>query len=167
METQEMTQCSKCGTPIKNVIMIDGKPYGTECATNVLGINQLPSWFKGGDWNEAKLVYEAKAKENAIEFSERKNITSKHWADFIRLSRALRSARKRDNQWEANFIESIKTQAGFYTLTNEGCKFDTMEEAELGWNGSMGSFPYLVREIKGLAGLSEKQIQLLEKIEAK
>lgn len=165
METT--TLCYKCSTPIKNIIIIDGKPYGSECATHILGINQLPFWFKGGDWNDAKMLYEANAKEEVIKFNESKKITSKHWADFVRLSMAYKNARRRSNDWEMNFIWSIKDQAGFYTLVEEVCNFETMEEAELGWKSYMGSFPYLMTEIKGIAGLSDKQIQLLEKIENK
>ncbi len=160
-------QCTKCGTSIKNVIIIDGKPYGTECATTVLGIKQLPSWFKGGDWNKAKSEQETKESQNKIDFEQRRIITSKNWADFIRLSKASLVARKRDNDFEINFIDSIKSQAGFFTLTSEGYKFDTMEEAEKGWKEYMGSFPYLGAEIKGISGLSEKQIDILEKIENK
>lgn len=163
----ENCQCSKCGTVIKNVIMIQGKPYGTECATTVLGIKQLPSWFKGGDWDKAKLDNEALNEQNKIDFEQRRLITSKNWNDFIRLSKASLSARKRGNDFETNFIDSIKSQAGFYTLTVEGCVFDTMEDAEKGWKGYMGTFPYLAREIKGISGLSDRQIQLLEKIESK
>lgn len=145
--------------------MIDNKPYGTECATTVLGIKQLPSWFKGGDWNKAKLEYDKQAEKNRLHLEERRRITAKHWPDFIRLSKAHLKARVNDNDWGTGFIESIKSQAGFYTLTVEGCKFATMEEAEKGWNAAFGSFPYLERDIKGIAGLSDKQINILERIE--
>ncbi len=159
-------QCTKCGTSIKNVIIINGKPYGTECATTVLGIKQLPSWFKGGDWDKAKIEQDANQNKIRADFEQRKIITSKHWNDFIRLSKASLKARREDNEWAVNFIDSIKGQAGFYTLTVEGCVFDTMESAEIGWKDYMGTFPYLQNEIKGLSGLSQKQIEILEKIES-
>ncbi len=160
-------QCTKCGTSIKNVIIINGKPYGTECASAILGIKQLPTWFKGGDWDKAKLEQDALDEKNRIAFQEAKIITSKNWNDFIRLSKASVKARNRDNDWEINFINSLSEQAGFYTLTVGGCKFETMEEAEKGWFDGLGSFPYLYSEIKGIDGLSQKQIELLEKIENK
>lgn len=159
------TSCTKCGTKIKNVILIGGKPYGTECATTVLGIKQLPSWFKSGDWDKAKLEHDKHETKNHVNFQTRRDITRNNWADFIRLSKASLKARRNGNEWAFNFIESITKQVGFYTLTVEGCKFKTMEDAELGWNETMGSFPYLEREIKGIAELSEKQVEILEKIE--
>lgn len=164
---KDFTQCCKCGTQIMNVITIDGKPYGTECATNILGIEQLPLWFKGGDWNSAKLAHDENERNQINELKNRKEITSKYWTDFIRLSRALRKARNKGNDWEVKFINNISSQCGFYTLINEGCEFDTMEEAEIGWKPYMGTFPYLVCDIKGICGLSDRQIEILEKIENK
>lgn len=163
----ENCQCYKCGTSIKNVITINGKHYGTECATGILGIKQLPNWFKGGDWDKAKLEKDAFDNKNRQKFEERRLITAKNWGDFIRLSKASLSARRRSNDFEINFIDSIRSQSGFYTLTIEGCVFDTMEDAEKGWKSYMGSFPYLEQEINGISGLSERQIELLEKIERK
>jgi hypothetical protein len=164
---ENYTCCTKCGTTIKNIILIGGKPYGTECAETVLGIKQLPSWFKGGDWDKAKAEQEKKTETLKVDFQNRREITRKNWADFIRLSKAQLSARRRNNDWEANFISSLKGQCGFYTLTVEGCKFETMEDAEKHWNSAFGTFPYLSKEIKGISALSEKQINLLEKIESK
>lgn len=164
---ENFTQCAKCGTVIKNIIIINNLPYGTECATTILGIKQLPSWFKGGDWDTAKLEHDKHMEQLNNDFERRRAITTKHWDNFIRLSRAMKGARVRGNQWEQNFISSIKTQAGFYTLTSEGCHFDTMEQAENGWKEYMGGFPYLTNDINGIAALSSKQLDILERIESK
>ena len=161
--------CSMCGVTIKNIVTIDGKSYGTDCATKVLGINNLPSWFKGGDWDSAKLDYDMLYKKRVEDFKLVKQRTSKHWSEYIRLSKALHSASVRGNDWEVSFITSISNQTGLPNLIGrEGLKFETMEDAELGWNTSyFGSFPYIERDISGINGLSQKQIDILERIESK
>lgn len=162
-----METCSKCGTAIKNVVMIHGKGYGTECATKVLGISQMPTWFKGGDWDSAKSLHDANQAKQIMEFELRKEYTKDSWSDFVRLSNAKKAAYRNGDDWGLNFIDSIASKLGFLNLTSEGCKFKTFEEAQIGWKEYMGSFPYLYRKCSAIVELSENQIALFEKIESR
>ena len=159
-----MTTCTKCGAHITNIILIDGLPYGSDCAETVLGIKQLPSWFKGGDWDKAKAENDKFQLERAEQFKLVREYTRKHWNDFMRLSIALKKARSYDNVWEINFISSLSEQAGFNNLTS-ATEYSTMDEAEKNWKFYNGSFPYLYNDIKGLSALSDKQINIFERIE--
>lgn len=161
--------CSRCGAGLINIVIIDGKVYGTECAASVLGLKELPSWFKGGDWTKASEEHRKDEEQRAEEFKIVRERTSKYWSEFIRLSKAYYNARVRGNEFGTSFISSISQQAGFPNLACEKTSFfETFEEAEKNWNMNyMGSFPYIYRDIKGLSGLSAKQISLLEKIESK
>ena len=147
--------------------MIQGKGYGTECATKVLGISQMPTWFKGGDWDSAKSLHDANQAKQIMEFELRKEYTKDSWSDFVRLSNAKKAAYRNGDDWGLNFIDSIASKLGFLNLTSEGCKFKTFEEAQIGWKEYMGSFPYLYRKCSAIVELSEKQIALFEKIESR
>ena len=162
METQEMTQCTKCGTPIKNIIMIEGKPYGTECATTVLGIRQLPSWFKGGDWNKAKAKYDLDAKKYATDLENALSKMNEYWDEWQMLSKIATRAYRMDNDWLHNFIVSIIEQLGYpnYLPTND---FKTASEAFANWKPYDGSFPVLYHQPRRISDLSEKQQYLITK----
>lgn len=161
MET-EYPFCSRCGQAIKNIIMIDGKPYGTECATTVLGINQLPSWFKGGDWNKAKIRHETEQANQVEKFSSMKDITDRNWSEWVKISKAEKRAYREGNDWAYKFISSCREQLGYFTCL-ASTKFATMKEAEEGWEPSSGSFPYLYHEPKSISELSPKQQSILNK----
>lgn len=159
--------CSRCGTSIKNVITINGKPYGTECATKIIGIDDLPFWFKGGDWDRSLAKRVASEEQRKSEFEFIKGNTNKHWADFLRLSKAYRKACSKQNEWQINFIASLCRQCNFPAPMIEGCRFNTFDEALIGWDDSyMGSFPWIKKESTGIGGLSVKQQELLHKNES-
>jgi hypothetical protein len=157
-----MTNCSKCGQVINEVVIINGKPFGTTCAQVELGIKQFPTWFKGGDWDKAKADYDANAAKQAVEHDERRVITSKAWAEWQALSIAKKDAYAKGNDWLVSFFSSIMEQLGYYTYIAE-TKWDTMEDAEKGWQSASGSFPYLNNEPKKIETLSQKQQNILYK----
>lgn len=157
-----MTTCSTCGQVINEVVIINGKPYGTTCAQNILGIREFPSWFKGGDWDKAKTERDILDAKNADDFSTRKEITAKFWKEWSLLSKAHLQARVNNNDWAVNFLSSIIHQLGYFTILAQP-NFDTMEDAEKGWKETSGSFPYLYNTPKHIEELSPKQQQLIEK----
>ena len=159
---KDMTTCTTCGQVINEVVIIEGKAYGTTCAQNELGIRQFPSWFSGGDWDKAKSERELLDTKNANDFATRKEITAMFWKEWSLLSSAHLQARRNNNDWAVNFISSIIHQLGYFTILAEP-NFNTMEEAELGWKESSGSFPYLCNSPKRIEQLSPKQQSIIEK----
>jgi len=158
-----MTTCTTCNQVINEVITIDGKPYGTTCAERKLGINHLPAWFRGGDWDSAKTKHDKLMLDNSADFARIKEITSRSWSEWIILSKISHKAQREQNDFASNFIESIMSQLGYYTRI-ANVKFESMEDAEKGWKEYNGGFPYLNKCPRPISDLSEKQVNLLYKL---
>jgi hypothetical protein len=165
------TYCTTCSQEIANVVMIKGKPYGTTCAENLIG-EKLPSWFTSGDWDAAKKQKDEDHLRQVAEYSALVELARKAWGDFYRLSMALRKARNRGNDWEQSFIQSITTQCGYMNLICENYYTPDYDESEAIHNlrTSGGSWNYYLigkHDPKGIAALSSKQLEILERIENK
>lgn len=159
-----MNTCTKCGQIINEVVLIDGLPYGTTCAENKLGIRQFPSWFKGGDWNEAKFQHEKTQENLKVEFQKRRKITSDNWQEWLSLSRLYHVSYRNGNNYMADFTSSILSRLGYFgSLGSEISKFNTMEDAEANYKEYMGTFPYLQRHPQRIESLSLKQLNILNK----
>jgi hypothetical protein len=155
-----MTQCTACGQTITEVVTIDGMPYGTTCAQNKLGIREFPNWFKGGDWNSQKEIFEITAEKNAQAFAEARMITAEFWEEWHKLSSIKDEAYKQHNDWLYEFVGSILTQLGY---ANSLCNMpSTLEEAE---NNSYHKrfICYLYKKPKRISQLSPKQLAILNK----
>ncbi len=156
--------CTTCGQLINQVVIIDGLPYGTTCAENKLGIRQFPSWFKNGDWNEAKKQNDDLCFKNKIKFQEERKITSDTWAEWVSLSRLSHKSYRSNNTFMYDFTTSIIIRLGYFgALNSEISKFDTMEEAEQNYKEYMGTFPYLPFSPRTIDTLSSKQLDVLSK----
>ena len=160
-----MTTCSTCGQIINQIVLIDGLPYGTTCAENKLGIRQFPSWFKSGDWNEAKLKHQKNDEIRKLEFQKQRKITSDTWAEWVALSRLSHKSYRSNNTFMYDFTTSIISRLGYFgALSSEISKFDTMEDAEANYKESiMGTFPYLPYSPRTIDTLSPKQLDVLSK----
>jgi hypothetical protein len=151
---ETMTQCTKCSAHIKNVIIIDNQPYGTECATTVLGINSLPYWFKGGNWNEAKDKYDADCVNQKQSQKETLLKMDEYWGEWVMLSKISRRAYSMQNDWLYSFMTSIINQLGYPNalVTTE---FNTATEAFDNWKPYNGTFPMIYNQPKRISELSE------------
>ena len=157
-----MTTCEKCGAHIKNVIIIDGKPYGTTCAEAHLGIQGLPYWFKGGDWNKAKAARDAEVKDARIALRAHLAMMDEFWPEWVMLSRIYKKAYALQNDWLVGFVKSILDQLGYRSPLVE-LRFESASEAHQGWAPHNGSFPFFYHRPKQIADLSEKQQALINK----
>lgn len=160
-------QCTQCQATIKNIVIIDGKPYGTTCAEHILG-TRLPEGFKG-DYNSYKRERQEAHEKSVAEFEKRKEITRKHWGDMIILNRAMWNARDKFNDWEANFVHSIARQCNLEVLyLNPDYMKETMDETyeDENWNVATGGSTktYFYHEPKWLDDLSDKQKDILDRI---
>lgn len=156
-----MTTCTTCGQLITEIVTINGKPYGTTCALDVLGLEKFPAWFKGGDFNQSKKKYDNEMQSANERYQNAKNITKEYWSEWVRISKVYSYAHKTSNEWLLKFVESIQNQLGYYRLLT--VDFETMEQAEKNWKEAYGDFPYLYSAPKKIESLSAKQIQILNK----
>jgi hypothetical protein len=157
---QTIQSCESCGQEITNIVMINGKSYGTTCALYVLGIKELPLWFNGGDWDEAKAKHEANLENNAKQFEEARAITSEFWSEWHTLSIIKQEAYNKHNDWLHDFMYSVMLQLGYtrsipYMPT-------TLEEAE---NDPYHKYMivYLNKRPKRISELSPKQLAIVNK----
>jgi hypothetical protein len=157
-----MTQCTKCLAHIKNVIIIDNKPYGTECATTVLGIKRLPYWFVGGDWDKAKVKHDLDVTTSKNNTVKKLNEMDSYWNEWVSLSKAAHKAYRNNNEWVYDFITSIINQLG-YPNTLSNTSFKSANEAFLSWRDCDGTFPLLGYTPKLISQLSDKQQQLINR----
>ena len=155
--------CYRCGQAIKNVIIIDGKNYGTTCAEKILD-RSLPKNFSG-DYslllereaveqnNKEKLTNEWKEKNKLAD-----EITAEYWPLLQDFSQALSNAKNRFNDWEINFVYSVARQIFGGSVSFEGChKYTSMEDAQKDWNSEyMGSFPYLYYKTKDMSAAQKR-----------
>ena len=163
-KTMQTNTCTTCGQIINQIVLIDGLPYGTTCAENKLGIRQFPSWFKSGDWNEAKLKHQKNDEIRKLEFQKQRKITSDTWAEWVALSRLSHKSYRSNNTFIYDFTTSIIRRLGYFgALGSEISKFNTMEEAEQNYKEYMGSFPYLPCSPRTIDTLSPKQLDVLSK----
>jgi hypothetical protein len=160
--TNNTSTCSTCGQVINEVIFISGKPYGTTCAERVLGIKNLPSWFKGGNWDEAKIKHEKSQEEMNMVFDLAKKNTSEFWGEWLKISKVYHEARKNGNEWVASFAYSVCGQLGYYSVLPT-VEFKTMEEASENWKPYLGTFPILHKKPKSITSLSHKQLSIISK----
>ena len=153
---EAMAICSRCGQAIKNVSIVDGKPYGLDCASSVLGLKELPVWFKGGDYNIQKVVFDKRQAESKLEEKEAKERIFEFWDDIIELNRIY----SRGNEWVKNFILSISSQLGLNCI---GCTYYKTAEEHVENTESilMSWFPN--KNARHISTLSEKQLNLLRK----
>jgi hypothetical protein len=159
-----MTTCIKCGQSINEVVLINGLPYGTTCAENILGIKQFPSWFKGGDWDEAQKQQNESQLKNAIEQDRVENITRQCWSEWVALSKMYHKSYSMRNNFMSDFSESIINRLGYCNpIANELCKYDTMDDAKINHKEWMGSFPFMNRVPITIDSLSDKQLNILNK----
>jgi hypothetical protein len=156
-------RCTNCGQDIEHVVIIDGAPFGTTCAANKLGLLEMPTWFKGGDWNEAKIKNEVAAKLGAEKFEDVKKVTADFWYDYHVLCKAFYKATAQGNDWKAGFVQSIASQLNYFNLTPKAAKFDDFNDAVNGWGVNDGDFPYMNKAPKSIDSLSDKQKNILFK----
>ena len=148
-------------------MIINGKPYGTTCAESELGV-RLPKNFSG-DYNKYAEKQAANHKAQVADFERRKEITREFWDDMILLNKAMINARRKSGDWESNFVSSVASQSGLRVLyiPEENMK-PTMDEtyAEENWNQATGGSTrtYYESEPKGLSSLSERQLEILNRI---
>jgi hypothetical protein len=158
--------CTNCQAHIKNIVMIDGKTYGTTCAEGILG-TRLPKGFSG-DYNAYAKKESVKHESQVAEFNMRKELTRKYWNDVIKVSKAMLNARRNGNSWEENFVSSIVDQSELFILyIPKKNMLDTMDETyeESNWKpAGGGTRHYFYNEPKGLDSLSERQIEILDRI---
>ncbi len=157
-----MNTCTTCGQLINEVVTIAGLPYGTTCAERILGIERLPSWFKGGDWDKAQKDRNQTLASNIESLNEQKAITSQSWEEWVALSIAYKKEYAKCNQWASNFLISVIHQLGYFTYI-VNTNWSTMEEAEINWMPCDGSFPYLNKQPRKIDSLSEKQQSIISK----
>lgn len=67
-----MAKCAKCGTTIKNIYYVDGKPYGSECFKSVMGDKRVIEGQKYDKIRAEKLA-ELKAKRELKYLEELEN----------------------------------------------------------------------------------------------
>jgi|688.fasta_scaffold478376_1 hypothetical protein len=159
-----MTTCIKCGQSINEVILINGLPYGTTCAENILGIKQFPSWFKGGDWDEAQKQQNESQLKNAIEKDRVENITRGCWSEWVALSKISHKSYSMGNNFMIDFTESIINRLGYWgSISSSLCKYNTMDEAKINHKEWMGTFPQMYRVPMTIDSLSDKQLNILNK----
>ena len=157
-----MTNCTKCGAHIKNIIIIDNKPYGTECATTVLGIRKLPHWFKGGNWNKAKESYDTLVVDQKLALKRQMVMMDEYWGEWVLISRIYQRAHSCGNDWLVNFSKSILDQLGYGNSLNE-FHYNSATEAYNNWKPYNGSFPFLYHRPKHIDELSPKQQELIRR----
>lgn len=164
--------CARCGAGIKNIVEIGGKTYGTECATVILGIREMPAWFNGGSWEKAKEKWEKEQAKREEEEKLRKAKDVELWDDIVLFSALEYEARKAtqgQGDWDSAFIESTAHQAGIHIHPSIGLnRWKTRDEAEKEWSRADGSFfNFTWLDSKGLSGLSAKQRAIIEKLRRK
>ena len=149
-----MNYCTTCGQQINEVIIIQGLPYGTTCATNKLGLKEFPSWFKSGDWDKAKLSNDELQEQNRLDFENTMRIINECWAEWCALSKAHFEQRGLENKWAEDFIYSISRQLGY------GMFLDHTQFKNNTW---VKGCPTIIKSPKRIADLSPKQQQILNK----
>ena len=149
-----MNHCTTCGQQINEVIIIQGLPYGTTCASNKLGLREFPSWFKSGDWDKAKLSNDQLLENNRLDFENTMHITNECWADWCILSKAHFEQRGLENKWAEDFIYSISRQLGY------GMFLDHIQFNNSTW---VKGCPTISKLPKKISQLSDKQQQILNK----
>lgn len=157
-----MNTCTTCGQLINEVVTIAGLPYGTTCAEKILGVERLPSWFKGGDWDKAQQDHKQTLANNIESLNDQKSITSQAWEEWMALSIAYKREYANGNQWASDFLISVIHQLGYFTYI-ANTKWVTMEDAEINWAACDGSFPYLNKQPRKIDSLSEKQRSIISK----
>lgn len=153
--------CSRCGQAVKheNLILIYGKYYGPDCAERVLGVKQIPSWFRGGDWAEAKAKHEVDMEALIKDANERRQSMRENW-DFVKkFSEAYHRERKylesTGKEWSVNFMADMARKHGIQMAKEDARNFDTYEAYEVATN-------HIEKFV--VPQLSEKQQALLDKL---
>lgn len=150
-----MNTCTHCGQVINEVITIKGKPYGTTCGARLLGFIDFPTWFRGGDWDKAKIDHEAQQARLHADYAARLESIRQNW-DFIkRFSIVYRHARLNENEFESKFLSDMACRYGIQFSKESAYQYDSFEDyakAEQSWD----KFEKPV--------ISEKQSALLRKI---
>jgi hypothetical protein len=154
------TTCTNCGQYINEVVYIGGLPYGTTCAANKLGFNQFPKWFKGGDWDKAKVNHDFLQQKNEIDFQNRRKITMESWAEWSALSQAINKAYQTQNEWLYNFLTSIIQQLGYCNSLSPNMPSNFVDAENSNYKQYI---PYLNSTPKKINQLSPKQINLIKK----
>ena len=154
-----MFNCNKCGQSVKdeNGVMISGKWYGRDCAATMMGLNQFPTWFKGGDYDKAKADYEANQIKLANQLNDDLVITEAYYSEWYELSIAYKNAR-RANEWSEKFINSLSKQLGYNELLSGAPSSDFNESKKY-----LIQYDLLLRrEPRRISTLSAKQLNILK-----
>lgn len=153
--------CTKCGQTITEIVNIGGLPYGTTCAANKLGFSELPAWFKGGDWDSAKIEHDNIQAKNILDFDNARRITSEFWDEWQMISQAKNKAYQMHNDWLSDFFSSIIRQLGYSNslCPNMPNNFQDAENSDY----FKYSIPYLYNKPKHINELSQKQLNLINK----
>jgi len=151
--------CNRCGQSVKdeNAVRIYGKFYGQDCASTILGMKQMPQWFKGGDYDNAKAKHEVDMEKLNAEYERKKQLTADYYEEWYKLSYLLESTRHSNNEWLYNFVSSIINQLGYFNSLAY-MDADTFEKYL--------KCPYctlLHNEPKRISSLSPKQLNILNK----
>ena len=148
--------CSRCGQVIKNVAIIDGKPYGLDCAATILGLKEIPVWFKGGDYDTQKIDFDKKQAKYKKEFEDAKARIIEFWDDCKTLNKIY----NKGNNWVKDFVLSISKQLGLNCIGVT--YYDTAEEhikktkyLSMSWRPQTNA--------RHINTLSEKQLNILYK----
>lgn len=108
-------KCSKCGTTIKNVYYVDGKPYGCECFKSVLNDVRKVEAKKHNELREVKLA-ELKAKKE-LEFI--KELEENKARSIVGIEMLKTKNMKRiTNQYKLNMYNEILEQFKEYGSLN-------------------------------------------------
>jgi hypothetical protein len=151
-----ITTCTTCGQAINEIVIIDSKPYGTTCAERKLGIKKLPSWFSGGDWDQAKKDRELFEVNRINEYNQAILITSEFWSEWHMLSNIYKKAYQQNNNFLSEFMSSIIRQLGYpCSLTEAPINF---EDAKKNPNTFL-----LYSTPKRYKELSPKQLAIIDK----
>ena len=154
---QMMGVCSNCGRHIKNIVTINGKPYGTECAQYILG-QKLPKGFTG-NYDDYKVEMDAQV----LSALESKRRVAENWNEIWALNRILLDMRYQGNDWAVQFINSVIKQLGYHDGFSGAKRHRTYDEAVENWGQADGSFPHLYKDPRKIESLSPKQVDLLYK----
>ena len=155
--------CKKCGAAIKNIVEINGKDYGTNCAETILGL-KLPKNFSG-DGQKYKKEIELQKQKFVKESANLLHLTEKGWNINQLLTEA---ASKAGNDWEKRFVRSVAGQVGATILLHVVNHVASLNyfDVKNDWNEDfMGSFPFRNYDLNDrYKKLSSKQIDILKRI---
>lgn len=152
-------QCSRCGADVKdeNGVLISGKYYGRDCAATILGLNELPIWFKAGDW-EAELQTRNKIDESLRQQrAEREEKMASKWPLIHSVSVAYQKARRSENEWEISFLQNVATRLGMQFCKETAYLYESFHD----FIKCSNNYP---DDIQDISVLSEKQKSLLSKL---